>query len=41
MSYKNRQRTIQFSLIIFCCLFVAVTRTEVSLNCLGLYLHRW
>ena len=35
MSYQHRQRTIQFSLIIFCCLFVAVTRAEVSVNCQG------
>jgi hypothetical protein len=35
MSYQHRQRTIQFSLIIFCCLFVAVTRAEVSINCQG------
>jgi len=33
MSYKHRQRTIQFSLIVFCCLFVAVTRAEVPVDC--------
>ena len=32
MSYKHRQRTIQFCLILLCCLFLAVTRTEVSVN---------
>lgn len=29
MRYKHRDRTIQLGVIIFCCLFVAVTRTEV------------
>ena len=28
-----RQRTIQFSLIVFCCLFVAVTTAETSVDC--------
>lgn len=32
MRYKNRERTIQLGLIVFCCLFIAVTRTEVSVN---------
>lgn len=33
MSYNFRQRTIQFSLILFCCLFVAATRAEVPVGC--------
>jgi hypothetical protein len=32
MSYRHRQLAIQFALILFCCLFVAVTRTEVLVN---------
>ena len=32
MSYNYRQRIIQFSLILFCCLFVAATRAEVSVD---------
>ena len=28
-----RQRIIQFSLIVFCCLFVAVTKAETSVDC--------
>jgi hypothetical protein len=32
MRYKYRERTIQLSLMVFCCLFVAVSRTEVSVN---------
>lgn len=32
MSYKHRDRTIQLSLIVFCCLFVAVTRTELPVQ---------
>ena len=32
MSYKHRQQVTQLSLIVFCCLFVAVTRTEVAVN---------
>ena len=33
MSYQHKQRTIQLSLILFCCLFVAITRAEVSVGC--------
>ena len=33
MSDNYRQRTIQLSLIVFCCLFVAATRTEVPVDC--------
>lgn len=33
MSHNQRQRTIQLSLIVFCCLFVAATRTEVPVDC--------
>lgn len=32
MSYRHRQLTIQLALILFCCLFIAVTRTEVTVN---------
>ena len=32
MSYKHRQLTIQFGLVLFCCLFIAVTRTEVTVS---------
>lgn len=32
MSHKHSEHKIQFSLVIFCCLFVAVTRTEVSVE---------
>ena len=32
MRYKHRDRTIQFSLIVLCCLFVTVSRTEESVN---------
>lgn len=32
MRYTHRERIIQLSLIVFCCLFVAVSRTEVSVN---------
>ena len=32
MPHQHQQRIIQFSLIVFCCFFVAVTRTEVSVN---------
>ena len=32
MSYKHRQLTIQCGLIVFCILFLAVTRTEVIVN---------
>jgi len=32
MPYKHRDRTIQLGLIVFCCLFVAVARTEVPVN---------
>lgn len=28
MVYKHRERTIQLGLIVFCCLFIAGTRTE-------------
>ena len=32
MLYKRRDRTIQVSLIVFCCLFIAVTRTELLVS---------
>ena len=32
MPHQQEQRIVQFSLIVFCCLFVAVTRTEVSVS---------
>ena len=32
MSYNQRNRTIQLSLVVFCCLFVTVFRGEVSVN---------
>jgi hypothetical protein len=41
MPYKQFQQTIQFSLIVFCCLFVAVTRTEVSVNSQSCVVPHW
>jgi hypothetical protein len=41
MRYKHREHTIQLSLIVFCCMFVAVTRTELpvsSQSCIVPYL---
>ena len=32
MSYRHRQLTLQLALVLFCCLFIAVTRTEVTVN---------
>jgi hypothetical protein len=32
MRYKQRDRTIQLSLIVFCCLFVAVSRIEIPVK---------
>jgi hypothetical protein len=32
MSYRHRQHAIQLGLIIFCCLFVVVTRTEIPVE---------
>jgi len=32
MSHRHRQLTLQLTLILFCCLFIAVTRTEVTVN---------
>src|SRR5688572_1713331 len=41
MSHKNAERTVQFSLIVFCCLFVAVTRVEVPAACQSCIVPHW
>lgn len=32
MHYKHRDRSVQLGLIVFCCLFVAASRTEIPVN---------
>jgi len=41
MSYKHRQHTLQFAMILFCCLFVAVTRSEVSVDSQSCVVPHW
>jgi hypothetical protein len=41
MSHKYAQRIVQVSLILFCCVFVAVTRTEVPANSQSCIVPHW